>query len=143
MTGSDEKAAPLREPFRIGDFRADPSCCTLAGGGESASIEPKVMDLLALLAAAPGKVFSREDLDAALWPGVTVGEDTLARTVSKLRRALGDSAASPSFIETIPKRGYRLIAPVVFEERPAAEKPSPLPHARAPSAPIIALAAVA
>ena len=99
-------------PFLVGGWRADPAACALTRDGETANVEPKVMDLLPLLAGAPGKVFSREEIDAALWPGVTVGEDTLARAVSKLRRVLGDETASPRYVETIPKRGYRLIAEV-------------------------------
>ncbi|WP_428409634.1 tetratricopeptide repeat protein [Hyphococcus sp.] len=99
-------------PFIVGGWRVDPAACGLMRDGETTNVEPKVMDLLTLLAGAPGKVFSRDEIDAALWPGVTVGEDTLARAVSKLRRALGDETASPSYVETIPKRGYRLIADV-------------------------------
>lgn len=99
-------------PFLVGDWRADPAACALTRDGETATVEPKVMDLLTLFAGTPGKVFSREEIDAALWPGVTVGEDTLARAVSKLRRAFGDETASPRYVETIPKRGYRLIAEV-------------------------------
>jgi len=57
-------------------------------------------------------VILRDDLMAALWPGVTVGEDTLARCVFKLRKALEDDPRHPDFVETIAKRGYRLIAPV-------------------------------
>ncbi len=70
------------------------------------------MDLLFLLARAPGKVFSREQILEALWPGLIVGDDALARTVSKLRQALGDDAKAPRYIETISKRGYRLLADV-------------------------------
>ncbi|MEO1575666.1 MAG: winged helix-turn-helix domain-containing protein, partial [Pseudomonadota bacterium] len=76
------------------------------------SLEPQLVDLLVLLAREPGRVMSRSALETALWPDTIVGEDTLARTVSRLRRALGDSAQSPSYIETLPKRGYRLIASV-------------------------------
>ncbi|GAB2651584.1 hypothetical protein GCM10027193_01050 [Arenimonas aestuarii] len=68
------------------------------------------MDLLCVLAAHRGQVVPREDLMQALWPGVVVGDDSLARTVSKLRQALGDDARSPAYLETISKRGYRLIA---------------------------------
>ena len=68
------------------------------------------MDLLFALAARRGQVVSREDLMQALWPDVVVGDDSLARTVSKLRQALGDDARSPNYLETIAKRGYRLIA---------------------------------
>lgn len=71
------------------------------------------MDLLFLLAGAPGRVFSRERILDALWPGLIVGDDALARTVSKLRQALGDDARAPRYIETISRRGYRLLADVV------------------------------
>ncbi|GJL93554.1 winged helix-turn-helix domain-containing protein [Hyphococcus sp.] len=110
------------QSFIIGDWRADPAACSISRNGETISLEPKVMDLLVLLHSEPGKVFSREEIDVALWPGVTVGDDTLARAVSKLRRALGDSAGEPRYVETIPKRGYRLIAavaPIVSSETTA------------------------
>ncbi len=76
------------------------------------SLEPKVMDLLLVLTERAGQVVGKDALLELLWPGVIVGEDTLARTISKLRNALDDSAKSPEYIETVPKRGYRLIAPV-------------------------------
>lgn len=96
--------------LRLGEWRADHATGRLFRGGEARNIEPKVMDLLFLLAGAPGRVFARDEILAALWPGITVGEDTLARCVFKLRRALEDDRETPRFIETIPKRGYRLIA---------------------------------
>ena len=71
------------------------------------------MALLMRLADCPGQVVLREDLIAWLWPDVIVGDDTLARVVSKLRKAFEDDARRPAYIETIPKRGYRLIADVV------------------------------
>lgn len=70
------------------------------------------MDLLVLLAACPGQVLSRERITEALWPEVVVGDDSLARTVSKLRQALGDDARQPRYVETLSKRGYRLVARV-------------------------------
>lgn len=101
-----------RHPFILGPWRAEPMTRRIERDGLSVSLEPKVMDLLCLLAETPGHVFSRNALEAALWPDITVGEDTVARAVSKLRRALGDNAKTPLFVETIPKRGYRLIAAV-------------------------------
>lgn len=70
------------------------------------------MDLLVLLATSPGAVVTREEIFATLWPDTVVGEDTLARAVSKLRKALDDDPKAPRYIETISKRGYRLIAQV-------------------------------
>lgn len=99
-----------RETLTLGEWRADRRAGILARAGESRDVEPKVMDLLFLLAERPGRVVSREEITAALWPGTTVNEDSLARCVFKLRRALDDDPRSPRFIETIPKRGYRVIA---------------------------------
>jgi tetratricopeptide (TPR) repeat protein len=79
------------------------------------------MDLLLLLASRPHGVVTREEILEHLWPDVIVGDDALARAISKLRRALGDDPRAPRFIETIPKRGYRLIAtaPAAGEAVPA------------------------
>ncbi len=70
------------------------------------------MEVLMQLADHGGQVVSREELLDKVWPGVVVGDEALTQGVIKLRRALGDDPRSPSYIETIPKRGYRLIAPV-------------------------------
>jgi len=80
------------------------------------------MDLLFLLASRPGHVFSREVLAAALWPDTTVGEDALSRCVFKLRKAL-EEAEGGGRIETIPKRGYRLVA--AAPEGGAGPRPKP------------------
>jgi DNA-binding winged helix-turn-helix (wHTH) protein/TolB-like protein/Flp pilus assembly protein TadD len=98
--------------LRIGDWRVDPATNELARGGEVVRIEPKAMEVLMALAARPGEVIGREALLAAVWPGVVVGDEALTQSIIKLRRALGDQPRSPSYIETISKRGYRLVAPV-------------------------------
>jgi transcriptional activator of cad operon len=96
----------------FGEWRADRESGELTGGGATTRLEPKVMDLLFVLAADAGAVVPRERLLETLWPGLVVGEDTLARTVFKLRQALGDDAKAPRYIETIAKRGYRLVAAI-------------------------------
>ena len=90
----------------------DPTTNELARGGEVVRIEPKAMEVLLALAQRAGQAVSREELLAAVWPGVVVGDEALTQSIIKLRRALGDNPRSPSYIETISKRGYRLIAPV-------------------------------
>ena len=70
------------------------------------------MDVLMLLAGRAGRVVTREELFSEVWPGVVVGDEALTQTIIKLRKALGDNPRSPSYIETIAKRGSRLIAPV-------------------------------
>lgn len=96
----------------VGAWVADRSTGELRCGSATERLEPKVMDLLFLLASRPGQVFSKDEIMERLWPGVIVGEDTLARTVSRLRKVIGDETKAPRYIETLPKRGYRLIAAV-------------------------------
>lgn len=95
----------------IGPWTLDPVSGELSKGGLRRRLEPKTLGLLLLLAGAPARVFSRDEIFAAVWPGVTVADDTLARAVSKLRKALDDDPKAPRYIETLPKRGYRLITP--------------------------------
>ena len=98
--------------IQVGDWQADLSTGQLTRGRIVRQVEPKIMDLLFLLASRPGEVFSREEVLAALWPDVVVGDDSLARSVSRLRKALGDDSRAPTYLQTISKRGYCLIAPV-------------------------------
>lgn len=112
--------------MRTGEWRAEHASGELSGPGGTLRLEPKVMDLLFLLASRSGEVVSREVIMATLWPGVVVGDDSLARTVSKLRQALGDDARTPRYVETIAKRGYRwcaqvIVEPVVVEHAPTSD----------------------
>ena len=75
-------------------------------------LEPKSMAVLLHLIEHHGEVVSREELLDAVWSGIHVGDDSLTAAIIKIRRALGDDARSPTHIETIPKRGYRLISPI-------------------------------
>ncbi len=96
--------------FRLGEWLVDVDRNQLKslGNSQAKSIEPKVMQLLVMLVNAGNDVVSRESLISTLWPDVVVGEDTLARTVSRLRSVLGDSASNSRYIQTIPKKGYAL-----------------------------------
>ena len=106
------KSEAWKGRIRVGQWVADKATGDLCGPEAELRLEPKVMDLLYLLAAHAGQPVAREQIMAALWPGLLVGEDSLARTVSKLRQALGDDAKSPRYVETLAKRGYRLLAEV-------------------------------
>jgi DNA-binding winged helix-turn-helix (wHTH) protein/TolB-like protein/Tfp pilus assembly protein PilF len=105
----DASASPR---LRIGEWWADRTTNELGRAGGTVRVEPKAMEVLMVLADHAGQVVSREELLAAVWPGVVVGDEALTQSVIKLRRALGDNPRSPSYIATISKRGYRLIAPV-------------------------------
>ena len=102
--------------FQVGDWQADPMTCRLSREGTEISLEPKVMDLLAFLAAREGRVATKAEIIEGVWDGRFVVESVLTRAVSLLRKALGDSARRPSYVETIPRRGYRVVAPVRWLE---------------------------
>ena len=103
----------------IGDWQAVPATNRLIGPDGEVEVEPRVMDLLMLLASKPGEVFSKTEIADALWGDVHVNDDALTRSIFKLRKALGDDARNTRYIATVPKRGYRLIAEVSHPPAPA------------------------
>ncbi len=101
----------IRAAFQIGDWVIFPERNMIASDGTSVSLEPKVMALLIVLSDAKGAVISRADIEEEIWGQIIVGEDTVARQISKLRKAFGDTAQDSKYIETISKKGYRLMQP--------------------------------
>jgi DNA-binding winged helix-turn-helix (wHTH) protein len=99
--------------FRVGDRLVIPGRNRIVRDGREVRVEPKAMGVLLHLARRPGEVAGRDELLQAVWPDTFVTDDALKRCISDLRKALDDHGAE--FIETIPKRGYRLAAPVVRE----------------------------
>lgn len=112
LSGQSATYSGTQPCFRVGDWRADARTGELQNGDQVERLEPRTMELLRLLADHAGEVLSRERIMDAVWPNVVVADDALARAMFKLRRALGDDARAAHYIETLPKRGYRLIAPV-------------------------------
>ncbi|MBT8097384.1 MAG: winged helix-turn-helix domain-containing protein [Woeseia sp.] len=98
--------------FRLGVWRAYPLRNMLVGPPGEIHIEPKVMQVLEQLAANAGEVVERDHLLETLWGGRAMSDEPLTRCVATLRRVLDDSAKEPKFIQTIPKRGYRLVCDV-------------------------------
>ena len=98
--------------FFVGDWHVNPQICRIQLGDKVVKLEPRVMQVLEFLARYPNEVVSRADLEAGVWGGRAVGYEALGRTVALLRKALGDDSKQPRFIETLSKKGYRLIAPV-------------------------------
>jgi DNA-binding winged helix-turn-helix (wHTH) protein len=106
--------------FTVGEWLVVPNLNRLSRGEESVQIEFKLMEVLVHLAERPGELVSKRDLTDAVWRVEVISDGTLTRAIALLRKALGDNARSPRFIETIPKRGYRFIAPVeAVDARPA------------------------
>jgi DNA-binding winged helix-turn-helix (wHTH) protein/cytochrome c-type biogenesis protein CcmH/NrfG len=93
----------------LGDWRIRAETNELCRGDTVVRVEPKAMDVLMALMRAGGRVLTRDELLAAAWPGVVVGDEALTQAIIKLRRALGDDSRAPRYIETIPKRGYRIV----------------------------------
>jgi DNA-binding winged helix-turn-helix (wHTH) protein/DNA-binding transcriptional ArsR family regulator len=101
--------------FRLAGWLVQPDLNRLSREDQVLQIEPKMMDVLAYLAANAGRVVSKIQITDAVWPDLFITESVITRSIAGLRRALGDDAKNPRFIETISKRGYRLIAPVAAE----------------------------
>lgn len=128
---------------RFGVFEADLAAGELRKQGRLVRLQQQPFDVLRVLLEHPGQVVTRDALHKRLWPdGVTVDFDqSLNKAVTKLRDALGDTADSPRFVETLPKRGYRFIAPLEV----IGDAPTAAPHlddtAPASQAPVLAPAA--
>ncbi|HJY75886.1 MAG TPA: winged helix-turn-helix domain-containing protein [Burkholderiales bacterium] len=114
---TESLSAPATGALRVGDWTVDPALNQLSAAGKTVKLEPKAMAVLVYLADRRGDVVSRETLLSAAWPGVVVTDDALTQVVIKLRKALGDSPENPAYIQTISKRGYRLVAPVVLPQQ--------------------------
>jgi Tol biopolymer transport system component/DNA-binding winged helix-turn-helix (wHTH) protein len=104
--------------FSVGDWRVDPSLHSVSGAAGEVRLEPKVMQVLVELAEHSGQAVTKERLLHTVWADTFVGDEVLARAISELRRVFGDDPKAPRVIQTIPKGGYRLIAPVRFDGRP-------------------------
>jgi DNA-binding winged helix-turn-helix (wHTH) protein/tetratricopeptide (TPR) repeat protein len=110
----------LLQGFFIGDRHVQPALNLISGPGGNARLEPKVMEVLVCLAAHAGDVVSRASLYEAVWGETIVTDQALTNCISELRHHLGDHRADPRYIETVPKRGYRLVAPLRAASDPSA-----------------------
>ena len=99
-----------KEFYRFGEFTVDAAQKVLVQSGKPVPIAPKVFDTLLILVMSSGRIVEKEELMSRLWPDTFVEESNLTFNIKELRKALGDSARQPRFIETVAKRGYRFIA---------------------------------
>lgn len=98
--------------LRIGAWCVNPASGQISRDGETARVEARTMRLLLCLAEHPGEVVSIDDLLNQVWPGVIVTPDSVYQAVASLRRLLGDDPKQPSYIATVPRLGYRMVAAV-------------------------------
>ncbi len=110
-----DNAGPSAQVVRFGTFEGDLQCAELRKNGHKVPLQGQPFQVFAILLQHPGELVTREELRQKVWPGDTFVDfdHGLNTAITKIRTALGDEADNPRFVETVPRRGYRLIAPVV------------------------------
>lgn len=110
----------MTQLYRFGEFTLDAEQKVLLREGKPLLLAPKVVETLLILVQNSGRIIEKEELMTRLWPDTFVEESNLTYTIVQLRKALGDDARHPRYIETIPKRGYRFISQTEIENKPVA-----------------------
>ncbi len=108
----------------IGDWLVEPDLNHISNAGKLVPIEPKVIEVLLCLAEHAGDVLSKKEIIRAVWPDTFVSDEVLTYSISELRKAFGDDVKNPHIIQTIQRRGYRLIASVTHDARSVKPQPS-------------------
>ncbi len=117
--------------FHLGEWLVEPSLNQISRPGGSIRLEPMVMELLLLLARRPNEIATKEEIAEHLWPGTFVTESSIFRHVSELRRALGDDPRHPRYVQTISKKGYRLVGEISSVQRADTPSSGSIPWAAA------------
>ncbi len=115
---AEETVQSLKKGFRVGEWAVEPLKGQIVAGDARKHLEPRIMEVLICLAENAGEVVERDELLLKVWGERAVTDEPLTRCIAELRRTLGDTRKNPKFIQTIPKRGYRLLAPVSAPESP-------------------------
>jgi eukaryotic-like serine/threonine-protein kinase len=131
--------------FQFGPFRIDPTARQLWRADQLVPLNTRVFETLLVLVRHHDRVVEKDELMKAVWPDTFVSEDSLTQSVWALRRALGDHSSQPSFVATVPRRGYRFVAPVTTgsmdPSRPTAEGNGPSPASISTPAPTVVVPA--
>ena len=104
------------ETFRVGPWRVDPVKSFLERDGHRFRVEPKAMRVLVYLAERAGEDVPRQEILRAVWDGTPVKAEVLTNAIWELRKAFGDDSREPDFIQTVSRKGYRLVARVERSE---------------------------
>ena len=102
--------------FRFGEFRLDAAGRQLWNGHEPVELNGRYFDALLLLVREQGQLVPKDRFFEEVWAGVVVSDSALTQGIKEIRKQLGDDAANPRFVQTVPRYGYRFVAPVVLEE---------------------------
>jgi transcriptional activator of cad operon len=103
-------------PFRLGDWTVLPDLNRLTRVGVVVHVESRVMEVLVYLARNHPRLVTRQQITDAVWRTEYISDNTLTHAIAELRSALGDNAKDPLYIETIHRRGYRLLVPMTQVE---------------------------
>ncbi|MEM9384741.1 MAG: winged helix-turn-helix domain-containing protein [Pseudomonadota bacterium] len=128
-----------RSPFILGAIRVEPTLNSLFRGDTRFPLEPRIVDVLCLLAEHAGEVVGRDTIIDTIWGLEHSGDESLTRAISLIRKTIRDAGEAEEYVETIPKRGYRIVQPValITPEPPATApdttSPAPAPQAAAPA----------
>src|SRR5215467_10987079 len=135
--GQMEESNRLSSPVRFGLFEIEVQAGELRKQGFKVKLQEQPFQVLVMLLERPGEVVTRDELKRRLWPSDTYVdfEGGLNRAINKLREALGDDADSPRFIQTLPRRGYRFLAPVETASKRQNEEPGRVPVLAPPDMP--------
>jgi len=112
MRQAGDLAGARRRPFHLGEWLVEPKLDRISRDGHHVRLRPRAMDVLICLALESGKLASKQNIIDAVWRTEFVSDHALTQVVAELRSALGDDARNPTYIENIPRRGYRLVATV-------------------------------
>jgi DNA-binding winged helix-turn-helix (wHTH) protein len=140
---ADRPLNPSPVVHRFGPFRFNGTLRRLYKDDEPIALTPKAAETLLALLERADRVVEKDELLRVVWGDVFVGEDTLAQNISTLRRALGDDAGRPQFIATMPRRGYRFVAPVTTLQKEADSSERETPAAPKRLTPLVAAGAAA
>jgi eukaryotic-like serine/threonine-protein kinase len=130
----------IKALYEFGRFRCDPREHLLLCDGKPVSLSPKSFEILVVLVQSKGRLLTKDELMQQVWPDSFVEEANLTVNISALRRTLGRLPAGQHYIETVPKRGYRFVAPVTEHRDEGESVPAPQIPAEKKAAPEIALA---
>jgi Tol biopolymer transport system component/DNA-binding winged helix-turn-helix (wHTH) protein len=134
---SPDRSRDYKQHLRVGGFRVDPGALVVQSGDDTVRLKPKAMAVLLELARQPGITVSREELLDRVWESTYITPGVVGHAITALRRAFGDQLEQPAYIETIPRIGYRLIAPVerIGSTHPvegSTDQPPPVPGGNEP-----------
>jgi transcriptional activator of cad operon len=115
-----QRPIPTPAPLRIGDWFVNPASSQISKDGETSRVEIRTMRLLLCLAERRGEVVRIDDLLTLVWSDVIVSPDSVYQAITSLRRLLGDDPKQPTYVETVPRLGYRMIATVAPWNDPSA-----------------------